>query len=75
MSIGTTNAMKRCARAEHLINNPICGKNYNESSFSILRKCMNYLDVIKLEAILNKLYKPNFENKTILIKRFLYFFK
>ena len=58
MCIATTNAMKRSAIAEHLINNRICGKNYNESSFSILRKCMNYFDLIKLEAILIKLYKP-----------------
>ena len=58
MCIATTNAMKRSAIAEHLINNRICGKNYNESSFSILRKCVNYFDVIKLQAILIKLYKP-----------------
>ena len=51
MSIATTNAMKRFAGAEHLKSNRICGNNYNEFSFSILRKCMNYFDVIELEAI------------------------
>ena len=44
MSIATTNAIKRSAIAVHLINNPVCGNNYNESSFSILRKCFNYFD-------------------------------
>ena len=28
------------------INNPVCGKNYMESVFSILRKCFNCFDVI-----------------------------
>ena len=59
MRIATTNEMKRSAIAEHLIKNPICGKNYNESSFSILKKCINCFYMIKLdEAILIKLYKP-----------------
>ena len=58
MSIATTNAMKRSVTPEHLIKNPVCRKNYNKSCFSFLRKYTSYLDVIKLEAILIKLYKP-----------------
>ena len=45
MSIATTNAIKRSAIPDHLINNTVGGKKYNESNFS-------YFDVIKLEAIL-----------------------
>ena len=58
MNIATSNAMKRSVIAEYLINNPIRGKNYGESSFSILRKCMNHFDMIKFEAMLVILYKP-----------------
>ena len=52
--------MKRSAISEHLINDPMCGKNYKESGFSILSKSMNYCDLIKLEAVLIKLYKREF---------------
>ena len=33
MSIATTNAMNRSAIAEHIIKDPTCGDNYNESGF------------------------------------------
>ena len=58
MNIATSNAMKRSSIAEYLISNLICAKNYNESSLSMLRKCMNYCNLIKLEATLIKLDKP-----------------
>ena len=47
------------AISEHLINNPFCEKNYMSlSNFTILRKCFNYVAVIKNEGILIKLLKP-----------------
>ena len=64
MSIATTNAIKISATSEHLINNNVYGKNYNESSFRILRKCFNYfLNVINLEAFLIKVFKPKCWNQ------------
>ena len=57
MIIATSNVMKKSAITEHLIN-PDCAKNYNECSFNILRKCTNWFDLMKLEAILIKIYKP-----------------
>ena len=61
------NAMKISTIAVHLINKPICGKNYNEFSFSILRKCTNYFNVIKLEATLIKHYKPKLYKQIIFL--------
>ena len=50
--------MNRSVIAEYLVNNPACGKSYNESRFRILRKCYNNYDLKKLEAILVKIDKP-----------------
>ena len=36
ISIATSNAMNRSSMSEHLVKNPICGKNYNETKFKIL---------------------------------------
>ena len=58
MNIAITNELKISGIADHQISNPNCGKNYNEYRFSILRKCMNQFDFIKLEAILIKLNTP-----------------
>ena len=44
--------MNKSVTSEYLVNNPTCGKSYNESRFSILRKCYNKYDLIKLEAVL-----------------------
>ena len=57
--------MKRSVISENLVNNPICGKIYNESRFSILRKCYNKYDLRKLKVILIKTDKPKLKNKTI----------
>ena len=57
-SIATLNAMNRSSIAEHLIKNPICGKNFNDSSFKILRSNTNNFDLIKIEAIYIHLNKP-----------------
>ena len=43
-STAIKNAMKRSVISEHLVNNPKCGKSYNELRFSILRKCYNKYD-------------------------------
>ena len=59
MSAAVKNAMKKSSIAEHLVNNPSCGNNFEISNFSILRKCSNIIDLIKLEAILIHLVKPN----------------
>ena len=52
------NAMKRSSIAEHLINNPSSGNNFEFSNFSVIRQCSNILDLIRLEAILIHLHKP-----------------
>ena len=57
-SIATLNAINRSSIAEHLIKNPICGKNFNDSSFKILRSTANNFDLIKIEAIYIHLNKP-----------------
>ena len=56
-------AMNRSVISAHLVNNPTCGKSYNESRFSILRKCFNKYDLIKLETILIKINKPKFNKQ------------
>ena len=53
------NAAKRSAIAEHLINNPTCAQKYSESNFKILRQCWNSFELVKLEAILIHLNKPD----------------
>ena len=57
-NIATLNAINRSSIAEHLIKNPICGKNFNDSSFKILRSSTNNFDLIKIEAIYIHLNKP-----------------
>ena len=56
MNIAITNELKISDITKHQISNPNYGKNYNEYWLSILIKCMNYFDFIKLEVILIKLY-------------------
>ena len=58
-SIAVENAMKKSAIAEHLVNNPSCGKKFAVSNFSVMRQCSNTLELIRLEAILIHLDKPN----------------
>ena len=50
-------AMNRSVISERLVNKPVCGTGYNESTFRILRMCYNNYDLINLEAILIKLKK------------------
>ena len=48
----TTNiAIKRSCNAKHLVNSCNCANNYNETKFKIIRTCVNFMDLIKLEAI------------------------
>ena len=58
-SIAVKNAIKKSAIAEHLVNNPSCGKKFALSNFSVMRQCSNTLELIRLEAILIHLNKPN----------------
>ena len=58
-SIAVENAIKKSAIAEHLVNNPSCGKKFAVSNFSVMRQCSNTLELIRLEAILIHLDKPN----------------
>ena len=53
------NAAKRSAIAEHLIDNPASAVKYNESNFKILRQSLNSFELVKLEAILIHLNKPD----------------
>ena len=57
--IAVKNAIKKSAIAEHLMNNPSCGKKFALSNFSVMRQCSNTLELIRLEAILIHLNKPN----------------
>ena len=59
ISKAVINAAKRSAISEHLINNASCAEKYNISMFSILKQCANKFDLIKMEAILIHLYKPD----------------
>ena len=52
------NASKRSAISEHLINNVNCAKKYNVTMFSSMKQCSNKYDLIKMEAILIHLYRP-----------------
>ena len=52
------NAAKRSAISEHLINNVNCAKTYNISMFSCMKQCANKYDLIKMEAILIHLHRP-----------------
>ena len=58
ISKAVINAAKRSAISEHLINNANCTEKYNISMFSIMKQCANKFDLIKMEAILIHLYKP-----------------
>ena len=51
--------MKKSSIAEHLINSPNYGKNYDKTKFRIAGKCINFSDLINLEATSIYLYKPN----------------
>ena len=56
--MATLNAMNRSSLVENLIKNPIFGKNFNDSSFKILKSTTNNFDLIKIEAITIHLNKP-----------------
>ena len=58
ISKAVINAAKRSAISEHLINNANCAYKYNISMFSIKKQCANKFDLIKMEAILIHLFKP-----------------
>ena len=58
LNAATSNAIKRSSISEHLVNNPLCGKSYNEKMFKIMRSCTNILDLVKIEAIYIHLNKP-----------------
>ena len=45
--------------AEHLVNNPSYGNNFEIYNFSVMRQCSNILNLIRLKAILKHLNKPN----------------
>ena len=53
------NTIKKSAIAQHLVNNPSCGKKFTLSNFSVMRQCSNTLELIRFEAILIHLNKPN----------------
>ena len=44
-------SMKQSSIAEHLVNNPSCGNNFEISNFSVMRQCSNILDLIRLDLI------------------------
>ena len=58
MSNATSNAIKRSSISEHLVKNSVCGNNYREMRFKILRSCTYNFDLIKVEAIYIHLNKP-----------------
>ena len=50
--------MNRSVISEHLVNNPTCGKSFGQLRYSVRRKGYNKYNLVKLEAILNKINKP-----------------
>ena len=51
ISYAFSNAIKRSSISEHLVKNPVCGKNYNKMRFKILKSCSKIFDKDKIEAI------------------------
>ena len=45
------NATRKSSIAEHLVNYPNCGKNYEDVRFKIVQQCSNVYDILKVEAI------------------------
>ena len=57
-SAALINASRKSSIAEHLVNYPNCGKNYEDVRFKIVQQCSNVYDLLKLEAIFIHLNKP-----------------
>jgi len=57
-SAALINASRKSSIAEHLVNYPNCGKNYEDVRFKIVQQCSNVYDLSKLEAIFIYLNKP-----------------
>ena len=57
-NIALMNATIKSSIAEHIVNYPNCGKNYEDIRFKIVQQCSNLYDLLKLEAIFIYLNKP-----------------
>ena len=52
------NATRKSAIADHLVNYPNCGNNYEDTRFQIIQQWSDVYDLLKLEAICIYLNKP-----------------
>ena len=52
------NATRILLIGEHLVDNPDCGKDYEDVRFKIVQRCFNVYDRLKLKKNLIYLSKP-----------------